>query len=118
MNTYDKQMIERAINIGKSFGISFQTGVLAALSGPNLETPAEYTYLHRIGADLAGMSVIPEALVAKHSAIKIFAMSAVTDLGYPPDVIRETTHDDVIAAAGKCGAIMRKLVPALLKTYY
>jgi purine-nucleoside phosphorylase len=118
MHTYDKDMIERALQIGKNLGIHFHTGVLAALTGPNLETPAEYTYLHRIGADLAGMSVIPEALVAKHSGIKTFAMSAVTDLGYPPEAIRETSHEDVIEAAGRCGVKMRKLVPELLKSYY
>ncbi len=118
LHTYNKEMIERALHIGRSFGIHFHTGVLAALTGPNLETPAEYTYLHRIGADLAGMSVIPEVLVAKHSEIKIFAMSAVTDMGYPPEAIRETSLEDVIQAAGECGLKMRKLVPELLKSFY
>ena len=115
LHTYDREMIGLAKSIAASLGIRAHEGVLAVVPGPNLETPAEYTFLHRIGADLAGMSVVPEALVAKHSEMKIFAVSVVTDLGYPPEVLRETSAEDVIAAAGKAEPKLRELVIRMLR---
>jgi purine-nucleoside phosphorylase len=114
LHTYDRELLRRAVAIAAEHGIAAHTGVLAALPGPNLETPAEYDYLHRIGADLAGMSVVPEALVAKHSGMKIFAVSVVTDLGYPPESIRETSAEDVIAAANAAEPELRLIVKHLL----
>ncbi len=114
LHTYDRGMIELAKSIAGSLGIRSHTGVLTVLPGPNLETPAEYAFLHRIGGDLAGMSVVPEALVAKHSEMKIFAVSIVTDLGYPPEVLRETSLEDVIEAANKAEPKLRQLVVKML----
>jgi purine-nucleoside phosphorylase len=118
LHTYDREMIELAECIAEEAGIRTYRGVYAALSGPNLETPAEYTYLHRIGADLAGMSTVPEVLVAKHAGLKIFAVSVVTDLGYPPEAIRETSVEDVIAAAGKASPKLRWIVKKMAEKYY
>lgn len=115
LHTYDRAMIGLANSIAASLGIRAHEGVLAVVPGPNLETPAEYTFLHRIGADLAGMSVVPEALVAKHSEMKIFAVSVVTDLGYPPELLRETSAEDVIEAAGKAEPKLRELVMKMLQ---
>jgi purine-nucleoside phosphorylase len=114
LHTYDAELLDRAEAIARAHGIRTHRGVFAVLSGPNLETPAEYTWLHRIGADLAGMSTVPEVLVAKHSGMKIFALSVVTDLGYPPEAIRETSVEDVIAVANKAGKNMGVVVSGLL----
>lgn len=116
LHTYDAEMRETAMSIAARLGIRAHSGVLAVMSGPNLETPAEYIFLHRIGADLAGMSVVPEALVAKHAGLKIFAVSVVTDLAYPPEVLVETTLEDVIEVAVKAEPHLRKLIVELIKT--
>ncbi len=114
LHTYDLKMREKAILIAKEYGIPAHTGVLAVVQGPNLETPAEYVFLHRIGADLVGMSLVPEVLVAKHSGMRIFAVSVVTDLGYPPEAIRETSVEDVIAVATATEPKLRLLLKRLL----
>lgn len=114
LHTYDQKMIDSAVAIAKKQGIRAHTGVLATLAGPNLETPAEYAYLHHIGADLVGMSVVPEVLVARHSEMRIFAVSVVTDMGYPPEAIRETSVEDVIAVSNKTEPKLRMLVQQLL----
>lgn len=114
LHTYDLKMREKAILIAKEYGIPAHTGVLAVVQGPNLETPAEYVFLHRIGADLVGMSLVPEVLVAKHSGMRIFAVSVVTDLGYPPEAIRETSVEDVIAVATATEPKLKLLLKRLL----
>lgn len=116
LHTYDPEMRQMARSIASRLDIRAHEGVLAVMTGPNLETPAEYVFLHRIGADLAGMSVVPEAIVAKHSELKIFAVSVVTDLAYPPEILKETTLEDVIEAAGKAEPKLRRLVVELLKS--
>ncbi len=114
LHTYDREMIELAKSIAASLGIRAHTGVLAVMPGPNLETPAEYEFLRRIGGDLAGMSVVPEALVAKHSEMKIFAVSIVTDLAHSPEVLQETSLEDVIEAANEAEPKLRRLVAKML----
>lgn len=115
LHTYDVFFINRAMQIAKENGIRAHSGVYACLSGPNFETPAEYSWLHHIGADLAGMSTVPEAIVGKHMNMKIFATSVVTDLGYPPARIHETTHEEVVKIARKASAHFEKVVRKLLR---
>jgi purine-nucleoside phosphorylase len=115
LHTYDKAMIEKAMRIAEANHIRAHTGVFVALQGPNLETPAEYAFLHRIGGDLAGMSTVPEVLVAKHSGMKIFAVSVVTDKGFPAEAIRETSLEDVLAAASATEPKLRVVVKGLLE---
>lgn len=99
LKTYDQDLISKGVEIAKRNNIRIHTGVYVATPGPNLETPAEYKYMHIIGGDMVGMSTVPEVLVAKHMELPVFVMSVSTDMGYPPSLIRETTHDDVIKAA-------------------
>jgi len=80
-SAYDKKMISQAIEIAKKNNIKFQTGIYASVTGPNLETPAEYKFLRIIGADVVGMSTIPEVIVARQMNIPCFAISIITDLG-------------------------------------
>tara|TARA_R110002072_G_scaffold302976_1_gene490567 strand:- start:17804 stop:18619 length:816 start_codon:yes stop_codon:yes gene_type:complete len=113
MNTYDAHMIELAKTIATENNIKVSTGTYAGLTGPTLETPAEYKYIRAIGSDAVGMSTVPEVIVARHMGIPCFAVSIVTDLGVP-GVIQETTHEDVIAVANrqepKMTTIMRELI--------
>ncbi|MEX0813533.1 MAG: purine-nucleoside phosphorylase [Chitinophagales bacterium] len=117
LHTYDPQLIEKALEIARGKNIDCHQGVYASVSGPCLETPAEYTYLHRIGADAVGMSTVPEVIVAKHMDLKIFAISVITDMGYPREVIKETSIEDVIAVANeaepKLTEIMKELIAGL-----
>jgi len=113
MHTYDANMIALAKEIAAENNIKVSTGTYAGLTGPTLETPAEYKYIRAIGSDAVGMSTVPEVIVARHMGIPCFAVSIVTDLGVP-GVIQETTHEDVIAVANrqepKMTIIMRELI--------
>lgn len=113
---YDKNLISKAKDIANSLSIKVSEGVYAGLSGPCLETPAEYRYIYRIGADVVGMSTVPEVIAARHMGIPCFAISIVTDLGVEGK-IEKTTHDDVIRVANmqepKMTAIMKNLIEAI-----
>ncbi|MGB0915210.1 MAG: purine-nucleoside phosphorylase [Crocinitomicaceae bacterium] len=113
MNTYDKKMIELAKTIAQENNIRVATGTYAGLTGPTLETPAEYKYVRAIGADTVGMSTVPEVIVARHMEIPCFAISIITDLGVP-GMIQETSVEDVIAVANKqepkMTVIMKELI--------
>jgi purine-nucleoside phosphorylase len=114
LHTYDRDLIKTALELAQKANIRAHSGVYAALPGPNLETPAEYEFLHRIGADLVGMSTVPEVLVAKHMGLKVFVVSVVSNKCYPLEEIRETTVDDVIAVVEKAAPAMQEIVRALL----
>ncbi len=91
---YDRELIERAKKIAATNNIKVRTGTYAGLTGPTLETPAEYRYIRNIGADAVGMSTVPEVIAARHMGIPCFAMSVITDLGVPGR-IEKTTHEMV-----------------------
>ncbi len=76
---YDKRLIEVARKIGKEEKIKLKEGVYAAVLGPSLETRAEYRFLKRIGADLVGMSTVPEVLVARQLGMRVLVLSVVSD---------------------------------------
>ena len=94
--TYDPKMINLAEEIANEKKIKISQGVYAGLTGPTLETPAEYKYLRTIGADTVGMSTIPEVIVARHMDIPCFAISIITDLGVEGK-IEKVTVEKVIA---------------------
>ncbi len=94
---YKLSHVKSIRQIAKAMGVKVQTGVYAGLPGPSLETRAEYSYLHSIGADLVGMSIVPEVIAAVHSGLDVVALCIVSNICYPPDQITETTIDDVIA---------------------
>lgn len=115
LHTYDQEMLERAQAIAQANGIRAHTGVYVGLQGPNLETPAEYEWLHRIGGDVVGMSTVPEVLVARHSGLRVFVVSVVSNKSYPIEAIRETSLEDVIAAVSAAEPKVALLVRELLK---
>ena len=112
---YELELNQRALAIAKSNGIRAHEGVYAALQGPNLETPAEYEYLHRIGADLVGMSTVPEVLVARHMGLPVFVSSVVSNRCYPVDLIREVTVEEVIEVVQRSEPKLRLIVKKLLE---
>lgn len=110
---YDRSLIEKAKEIAARNQIKVRTGTYAGLTGPTLETPAEYRYIRNIGADAVGMSTVPEVIAARHMKIPCFAMSVITDLGVPGK-IAETTHEMVQRVAEvaepKLTLIMKELI--------
>ena len=110
---YSKELIERAEHIADKLGHKIQKGVYLGLTGPTLETPAEYFAFRSLGADTVGMSTVPEVIVARHMRIPCFAISIITDLGVEGK-IKEVSVEEVIAVANeaepKMTAIMRDLI--------
>ncbi len=110
---YDIAMIEKAKSIAKQLGIKVQVGSYAAVTGPSLETPAEYRYLRIIGADTVGMSTVPEVIVARQMDIPTFAISIITDLGVPGK-IHKVSLAEIVAVAEKAEPSMTQLIKKLV----
>lgn len=115
LQTYDRKLNAVGLAAAKAHDIRAHEGVYVALQGPNLETPAEYRFLHTIGGDLVGMSTVPEVLVAKHSDLPLTVMSVVTNRCYPISEIVETSVEDVIAVAQASEPKMRVILGSLLQ---
>jgi purine-nucleoside phosphorylase len=114
---YNQKWIQYALEVGKEKGIRCHTGVYAGLSGPNLETPAEYNYLNKIGADLVGMSTVPEVIVAKHAGMSVFVCSIVSNKCFPIETLTETTIEEVIAVAEDATPRLQEIVRALIQKF-
>lgn len=113
---YDKSYIKIAQEIASENKIKVSEGVYIGLTGPCFETPAEYRYLWRMGADAVGMSTVPEVIVAKHAGLKVFGISIVTDLGVE-GYTQKITHEEVQRVANeqepKLTLIIKELVRRL-----
>lgn len=116
-NIYDKKLNQKALDLAIKYGIRASTGIYVSTQGPNLETPAEYQYFHTIGADVVGMSTVPEVLVAAHMNLAIFVVSVVSNKCYPLESIVETTLEDVIDTVNqvepKLTSLLKELLPYL-----
>ncbi len=110
---YSKRLIKLAYQKAAANGIHLQEGVYMGVSGPCFETPAEYKAYWILGADAVGMSTVPEAIVAHHRGMEIFALSVITDLGVVGQVA-ETSHEEVLAAANTAGPKMVKVICEML----
>ncbi len=91
-------------------------GVYVAVVGPNLETRAEYRFLRAIGADVVGMSTVPEVLVAVHAGMKVLGFSIVTDMCLP-DALHPVQIEDIIAVANEAEAKLRSIVRRVLEQW-
>jgi len=111
---YSKELIKIAEDTALSLGIKLHKGVYAAMSGPSLETRAEYRFLRTIGADLIGMSTIPECIVARQMGIKVLGFSIVTDECYP-DAMKPVSVEEIIKAAGIAEPNLTKLVMKIIE---
>ena len=115
MEPYDVDMRKSLIEIAKNENITLQTGVYAAVVGPQLETKAEYRMLRTIGADAVGMSTVPEVIVANHLRLPIVAVSVLTD-ECDPDNLQPVNIAEIIEIAGNTEPKMIKLFRELIKT--
>ncbi len=110
---YCPKMIQLAKDIAKENDIRIAEGTYLGLTGPTLETPAEYKFVRTIGADAVGMSTVPEVIVARHMDIPCFAISIITDLGVPGK-IKKVSLAEVIEVASrqepKMTLILRELI--------
>jgi purine-nucleoside phosphorylase len=115
LHSYDADLRRMALDLAAQHGIRAREGVYSALSGPNLETPAEYALLRTLGSDCTGMSSVPEVLVARHGDMAVLMISLVSNVSFPPERIRVTTIDDVIAIAQQAEVGMRLIIKELAK---
>jgi len=99
LHTYHEGLRSKIESAAHVLNVTIHQGVYFALQGPSLETPAEYSFVHKVGADMVGMSTVPEVIVAKHAGLKIGAISIISNVCYPPDKITETTIEGVIEVA-------------------
>jgi purine-nucleoside phosphorylase len=113
---YCKDLIRKAESIAKANNLPIQKGVYVALTGPTLETPAEYNHMRIIGGDTVGMSTAPEVIAARHMNIPCFAMSVITDLGVPGK-IQKVTHEEIQkvseVAEPKLTLIIKELIESI-----
>lgn len=111
---YDPELIEKGLEIGRQQNFVVHRGVTVAVTGPNLETRAEYRFLRMIGADVVGMSTVPEVIVAVHSGLRVFGLSVVTDMCLP-DALEPANVERIIAIANSAEPKLRALVRGVLK---
>lgn len=112
---YDRSLIEKAKQIAKNHQIKIQQGVYVALTGPTLETPAEYKFMCIIGGDTVGMSTVPEVIVAHQMGIPCFAISIITDVGIEGKIVK-VTHEEILRAAEKTEPKMTLIMKELVKS--
>jgi purine-nucleoside phosphorylase len=96
---YDLELQRLALDVARDEKITLRRGVYVAVSGPNLETRAEYRFLRIIGADVVGMSTVPEVLVAIHGGMRVLGVSIITD-SCLPDALKPASVEEIIKVAG------------------
>lgn len=113
---YDEALIERAQQIARREGFPLHKGVYIALTGPNLETRAEYRFLRQIGGDVVGMSTVPEVIVAAHMGMKALAFSIISNVCLP-DALKAVSIEEIVATAAEGERKLRKVVLGLLEDF-
>ena len=113
---YEPLLIEKGLAIAEANNITCHTGVYVGVQGPTFETPAEYKFYHLIGGDAVGMSTTPEVVVARHADMSVFAISVISDIGFPHDRADQVSHAFVLAKAAEAEPKMTKVIVELLKS--
>lgn len=111
---YDRSLIQAALSLARNEDITAHQGVFVAVSGPNLETRAEYRFLRLIGADVVGMSTVPEVLVARHCGLRVVGFSIITDMCLP-DALEEANVAQIIATANAAEPKLQALVRGIIR---
>jgi purine-nucleoside phosphorylase len=111
---YSRALIALAERAALDLGIPLQRGVFVAVPGPNLETPAEYRFLRWIGADVVGMSLVPENLAAVHGGQRVLALNVVTDACLP-DALQPASIPEILAVAGRTAPTLIRLVTEVIR---
>jgi purine-nucleoside phosphorylase len=112
---YDLEYLEIAEAIAAKKGIALRKGVYVGVTGPTLETPAEYAWYRTIGGDAVGMSTVPEVITARQMGLRCFALSVITDMGVEGR-IQKTTHKDVLAVASRVEPMVTSLVKEMISS--
>lgn len=110
-DAYDPALVGIALGLAAELDITLVPGVYAGLLGPNYETPAEVRYLRRIGADVVGMSTVPEVIAARALGMRVLGISLVTNIAADPGI----SHDEVLERARQAGEDLQRLLPAILE---
>ena len=111
---YDPALGSLARNVAAEVGLALREGVYVAVAGPSLETRAEYRFLRAIGADVVGMSTVPETIVAVHSGMRVLGVSILTDMCVP-DALEPATVEKIIAVANSAEPGLTTLVRGVLE---
>ncbi len=111
---YTPELIEVGLEIGRREDFVVHRGVTVAVTGPNLETRAEYRFLRAIGADVVGMSTVPEVIVAVHGGMRVFGISVITDMCLP-DALKPANVEEIIAVAKTAEPKLTALVLGVLR---
>ena len=114
-HAYSPELVRKALQIALENDITCHTGVYAGVQGPTFETPAEYRMFHILGADAVGMSTTPEVVVARHGGMEVFAISVISDMGYPPEKADLVSHAFVLQKAAEAEPKMTLIITELLK---
>ena len=109
---YDRALLDLARSTARGLGIETGEGVYAAMLGPSFETPAEIRFLRTIGADLAGMSTVPEVIAARHMGIRVLAISTVTNMA--AGLEQRLSHEEVLETGRASAADLRRFLEAFL----
>ena len=111
---YNFELVEKALEVARKNNVVAHKGVFVAVAGPNLETRAEYRFLRAIGADVVGMSTVPEVIVAVHSGMRTVGFSAITDMCLP-DALEAADVSKIIAVANDAEPRLRTLISGVLE---
>jgi len=111
---YSRKLVAMAEQVALDLGITLQRAVFVGVAGPNLETAAEYRFLRQIGADVVGMSLVPENLAAVHGGQKVLAINVVTDTCLP-DNLRPVDIPEILRIAGETAPRLMKLVTEVVR---
>ncbi len=111
---YDERLRALACEVAAEAKINLREGVYVAVAGPNLETRAEYRFLRAIGADVVGMSTVPEVLVAVHAGMRVLGVSIITDMCLP-DALEEATLERIVATANSAEPKLTALIRGVLE---
>ncbi|HEX5581777.1 MAG TPA: purine-nucleoside phosphorylase [Gemmatimonadaceae bacterium] len=111
---YDGALREVARAVAAERGIALREGVYVAVQGPNLETRAEYRMLRQMGADVVGMSTVPEVIVAVHAGMRVLGLSIITDQCLP-DALEPASMEQIVAAAARAEPELAALVSGILE---
>ncbi len=112
---YSRKLTQLAEEIALRLKIKIQRGVFVAVTGPNLETRAEYRFLRFIGADAVGMSTVPENIVANHMGMQVLGISIITDECFP-DSLKPVNVEEIIATATKAEPKLTKIMKEVVRT--
>ena len=111
---YDVALREAAERVALENAIRLHQGVYVAVVGPNLETRAEYRFLRQIGADVVGMSTVPEVIVARHMGLRVLAISVITDECFP-DALEPVSIPDILAAAAEAEPKLTRIMKGVVE---